>query len=390
MTSTQTDSDKHGDHINILVVEDDVHLLSGIREVLELEKYNVMTAENGWQALDIMRSDANHPPDMIISDIMMPVMDGFEFLSEVRNDDRWVEVPFIFLTAKGEKSNKHQGVMMGADVYLTKPFEAEELLVAVKARLRRHQSMQRVKKGEVTDIKQKILTILNHEFRTPLTLVVAYAEMLRDFDPGNMQDDEIMSFLHGVNSGADRLRRLVENFILLVEIDTGEAAETYRWRRSPVLDMQTLVNEAVREASTNHEGRECQIRIDPGMPPPVADAQKLRIIIRELVDNAFKFSGIEDAVIVAVERSGDDMRIQVKDHGRGMAKEDQNNIWQTFYQTNRELYEDQGAGSGLAIVDGLTRLHGGECEIESQVGVGTTVTVRIPLVPPDADSADED
>jgi two-component system sensor histidine kinase/response regulator len=129
----------------------------------------------------------------------------FTFLEEVRKEDRWVTVPFIFLTAKGEKTDRHRGSLAGADVYLTKPFDAEDLLVSVSSCLKRYGDVKRVKQDEIGDVKNKILTILNHEFRTPLTLVVAYADMLKDYDGKNMEYNEIRTFLHGVNAGAETL-----------------------------------------------------------------------------------------------------------------------------------------------------------------------------------------
>ncbi|MEO1646408.1 MAG: response regulator, partial [Chloroflexota bacterium] len=123
--------------IRVLVVEDDLHLLNGIRDILELDDYHVLTAMNGQEALTVLRSDPYNPPDVIVSDVMMPKMNGFKFLEEVRNEKLWLNVPFIFLTAKGEQTDRHKGSMLGADRYLTKPFDAPDLQVAVSATLKR-------------------------------------------------------------------------------------------------------------------------------------------------------------------------------------------------------------------------------------------------------------
>src|SRR5688572_15950535 len=128
----------------VLVVEDDSHLLTGIRDILEMEHYRVLTAKNGQDGLTVLQSDPDNPPDVIVSDIMMPNMNGFEFLEKVREQDKWVMVPFIFLTALGEKTDQNRGRKLGADVYLTKPFDADDLIVAVDAVLRRKENMTRV------------------------------------------------------------------------------------------------------------------------------------------------------------------------------------------------------------------------------------------------------
>jgi len=363
----------------VLVVEDDIHLLSGIREILELGDYKVWTAQNGVQGLERLE-EADATPDVIVSDIMMPHMDGFSFLTEVREKDQWVNIPFIFLTAKGEKSDVQKGNLLGADVYLKKPFDAEDLLIAVDSRLRRFQDMERVHDDTVSQIKRRILITLNHELRTPLTLVVAYADLLKDFDPDNMSDNELITFLRGVNSGATRLRRLIENFILLVEIEEGDAAKTFVWRKYPIESLRDIAIDACRQI-LEQDANQVTITCQESLPSVMADREFLTIIIRELVDNAVKFSGDKEGVSIDVATVDGQLQITVADSGtRQIPEADIEKIWEAFYQINREQYEDQGSGSGLAIVDGLVAIHEGSRHIVS-TDQGTTVTVRIPLTP---------
>ena len=377
--------DLEQERVHVLVVEDDAHLLSGIRDILELENYTVTTASHGRAGLEMLRDDPQNPPDVIVSDIMMPYLDGFEFLSEVRKVDDWVTVPFIFLTARGERTDRYKGHRLGADVFLTKPFDANDLLEAVKSSLKRHTHITRVKNNEITSQKRKILTILNHEFRTPLTLVVAYAEMLKDFDPDNMDEHEIMSFLRGVNSGADRLRRLVENFITLVELETGEAKKTVQWRSRPVDDLALLVDDAQRQIAMPQERpRKYVFEIEPDLPAITVDVQYFTIILRELLDNAAKFCENGDTVRLIAAHVGTQVEIHVIDEGRGIPSDEFEAIWQQFYQIKREQYEDQGAGSGLAIVKGLVELHGGSVQVRSTPGQGSTFSIYLPLDLPDS------
>lgn len=365
----------------VLVVEDDIHLLSGIREILELGNYNVWTAQNGVQGLERLQS-SELPPDVIVSDIMMPHMDGFSFLSEVREQDQWVNIPFIFLTAKGEKADVQKGNTLGADVYLKKPFDAEDLLVAVNSRLERFQNMERVQQDNISQIKRRILVTLNHELRTPLTLVVAYADLLKDFNPENMTNSELITFLKGVNSGATRLRRLIENFILLVEIEEGDAAKTFAWRKYPIESLKDIVVDASRQI-LEQEANKITITVQDDLPKITADREFLTVIVRELIDNGVKFSGDKESVSVDISSVDDQIQITVADGGTRKIPDDEiEKIWDPFYQINRELYEDQGSGSGLAIVHGLVDIHGGSRHIIS-TNNGTTVTVKLPLVPPE-------
>lgn len=364
----------------VLVVEDDMHLLSGIRDILELEKYNVLTAQNGQDGLTVLKADPNNPPDVIVSDIMMPHMDGFEFLEKVREEDSWVNVPFIFLTALGESVDKRKGATMGADRYLTKPFDAEDLLNTVSTSLGRSIAINRVHEEDKAAQKDKILTILNHEMRTPLTLVVAYAEMLKDFETTEAEDDEINIFLKGVNSGADRLRRLIESFIYVVELNTGEAEKTIGFRNQPVENFGQLVEDAkLPIEQPNLRPRNFVLDIASDLPQITCDSQYITAVIRELLDNAAKFSKDGDTINLKASCEDDYLVVCVSDSGRGIPEHELEKIWKPFYQIDREQYEDQGSGSGLTIVKGMVELHGGDCDVRSTIGEGSTFTIRLPL-----------
>jgi two-component system, sensor histidine kinase and response regulator len=370
----------------VLVVEDDSHLRSSIKDILELEAYLVLTAQHGQHALDILRNEANPTPDLIVSDIMMPFMDGIEFLKELREEARWVSIPFIFLTARTEKADRHKGLMMGVEHYLEKPFDADDLLVTVASRLRRAEDLRRAKMGEISNVKKDILTILNHEFRTPLTLVVAYAEMLKDFQSQDMKDGELLSFLKGVNSGAARLRRLIENFILLVELESGDVFKTYAWRKRPVGDLKPILMSAHGQIFDHETKHTCTFEFEDNLPEVVCDPEFIGMAARELLDNAVKFSTPEQPIMLGIKATDDNkICIWVKDQGRGIPEDEWENIWKTFYQINREKLEDQGAGSGLAIVRGIVDLHQGHKEVVSQEGEGSTISLYFPLTPPETE-----
>jgi signal transduction histidine kinase len=366
----------------ILVVEDDRNLMESIRDILEIQDYRVLTATNGQDALEVLHSLPT-PPDLIVSDIMMPSMNGYEFFEAVRNESRWLAIPFIFLTAKADTSDVRAGKSMGADEYVTKPFDTEDLLIAVDAKLRRHKELQQIQQSHIADIKRSILTILNHEFRTPLTYVVAYADMLNR-DASQLSYEEIMNFLRGVNAGADRLRRLVESFILLVELETGEAEKTFQWRRRKTTDLTAILNAAVALEQNPAAEKGVELRVDhPSSPLPaiVVDNDYLRDAVARLVDNGIKFSDKDGCVVtVSAYSDGDSVCILVSDQGRGIPEHELESIWEVFYQIDREKYEDQGPGAGLPIVKRIVDLHHGTVEVYSQFGEGSQFVIRLPTV----------
>lgn len=373
----------------LLVVEDEVNLLEGIRTVLELDGYDVVTAENGAQALDQLRS--GHPlPELIVSDIMMPVMSGIELLTEVRKNPEWITIPFIFLTARSEKSDVQRGKQLGVDDYLIKPFDAPDLLIAVESRLNRIKAINSVTSGAIGDLKQRILTILHHEFRTPLAFIVAYADMLNNAETYTLSNEEMLTFLKGVNSGAARLRRLIENFIQLVEMETGDARRNYQMRRTFIEDLPELLHEAALEVFTPEVKHTLTMDIEGTLPAFLGDLHYLRSAIIHLLDNAIKFTPEDKPIVVGaraavVPRTGEPaVEIWVRDSGRGIDPVELSRIWESFYQIDRATFEDQGTGTGLAIVQAVAELHGGAVTVQSTLGVGSTFSLFLPLNPDSA------
>ncbi len=361
----------------VLVIEDDFQLLDGIRDILELDGYAVITAENGSYGLQALR-DNPIPPDLILSDIMMPRMDGIQFLKEVRKEPRWLTIPFIFLTAKGEKADQHRGLRLGVDDYVVKPYDPTDLLVKIETRLERHRHLNEVHSTGMATLKRQILTMLNHEFRTPLTFVVAYADMLNNPGVHQLTREEMISYVKGVSNGADRLRNLVENFILLVELETNDAQQTYDWRKTQITEVSAIFENACARVKDLSQ-HSTEVEIPPDLPIFIGDGEYLTVAVAQLLSNAVKFSNPGTTIRMGAQVQYDQLVFWVQDQGRGVPQSEFENIWKSFYQINRALNEDQGAGSGLAIVQGVAKLHNGSVGLESEVGVGSTFKILIPL-----------
>ncbi|MGQ9887750.1 MAG: hybrid sensor histidine kinase/response regulator [Aggregatilineales bacterium] len=369
----QSDGQALGKRGVILVVEDDLNLLDGLRNILELEGYDTLTAVDGLEALEVLRRQPR-PPDLILSDIMMPRMDGLELLETVRQQSQWLSIPFIFLTARGQTRDVLRAKGMGVDDYLIKPYDPTELVVAIEAKMTHYRRIRATHADELSELKRNILTILNHEFRTPLTFVVAYADMLNNPSEALSQAD-LVDFLRGVSAGAERLRRLIENFILLVELVTGDAKQIYDWRRHTITAVEPLLQGAWAEAQV---ARQCVITCAKDLPPFEGDDDYIKRALAHLIDNAAKFSEPDTTISVRAWAADSEVWLAVEDHGRGIPQAEIARVCDPFYQINRALYEDQGVGNGLAIARAVAELHGGRLVIESEVSVGSLVALVLP------------
>jgi len=361
----------------ILVVEDDAALLDALRDILELSGYEVLTGRNGYEGLAVLEQRL---PDLIVSDINMPRMDGYQFYAQVRAHPDWVSLPFIFLSAKGEKADVRRGKLLGADDYITKPFEEADLIVAVQAKLNRHAQLIAAQSRQISDLKRTILTTLNHEFRTPLTYISTYADMLRE---KNVSAEEFKDFMRGIQVGSERLRHLVEDFIFLVELQTGEAQATFERRCAPLPDLGLLLRVALERCRAKADARQVTLTEDLADPLPAvrADREFLLDAVLRLMDNAIKFSRKAGGqVALRAQPGGRGVLIHVEDRGIGMPASELDKIFDVFYQIDRAKMEQQGSGSGLAIAQSIAKMHGGALTGASVLGQGSTFTLNLPVL----------
>lgn len=361
---------------HILVVEDHAPLLAAIQHVLELEHYSVLTASDGVEALQVMEETR---PDLIVADIMMPRMDGYDFYEAVRGRPEWVPIPFIFLTARAEKEDQLRGKALGVEDYIIKPFDPQELVIAVQARLGRAQAIQKATEIGFEQLKQQIINTLSHELRTPLTYIQGYTALaLEDAS----SPDELQEFLAAIKGGADRLTRLIEDMLLLVQMDTGQATEDFENLASTRPDLDTIVESTVKRHTkrASRHGLTLEVQTSPNLPqvrlcePFFVDA------LGRLLDNAVRFSrGKGSQVRVDVRASGEWVEVAVQDEGIGIAADQIPYLFERFRQIDRQQLEQQGAGLGLAIARELIALHGGEIIVNSKIGEGSTFTIRLPV-----------
>ena len=362
----------------ILVVEDEKAILEIITFFLEDEGYRVVQALNGEAALSLLRVAQ---PDLIISDIRMPGMDGFAFCEAVRANPDFGQLPFIFLTGRDERADVRRGMGLGADDYLTKPFEPEELLSAVQVRLARAAETQAAIVRAGSGLQDQIIQSLTHEFRTPLSLVVGYTELLESTGQ-DMQEGDFEAVMDGLHAGSRRLVSLVEDFLLLSKLRTGKIAEEVAEERVPGIVPDTIVRMVAGQASSHASAKNIALTVECAAPEVTVriGRQHLGDIVARLFDNAIKFSKRDGGqVVVRTAREQGSWVFSIADDGIGIREEAHAWIFEAFQQVDRSRMEQQGTGIGLTIVKGLVEIYGGRIGLESTPGVGSTFSVWFPI-----------
>lgn len=360
----------------ILVAEDQESIRVNILELLDAQGYAVMGAENGRVAVELAREFL---PDLIVCDIIMPELDGHGVLRELRQHPATTTIPFIFLTAKADKADVRQGMNLGADDYLVKPFTQRELLEAISVRLSKHEQLSTHFDHRLEELRNNITASLPHEFLTPLTVILSASEILL-LHSDMLTAAEVPQFAERIHTSANRLHRLIRNFLLyswleLAALDPDKAVALRGYGTSEVRivipDVAARLSQQVGRAADLHlELSNVTVRMEPA---------HLSKIVEELLDNAFRYSQPGTAVhLRAYAANGRVLTLAVVDLGRGMTREQIAQVG-AYMQFERDRYEQQGQGLGLTITKRLVELYGGELTIESVPRLTTTVQVSLPL-----------
>lgn len=367
----------------ILFVEDNEDLRDNATLVLELEGYQVRAAEDGVAALELLKD--GFVPDLIVSDIMMPRMDGYEFFQTVRQYQHLRGVPFIFLTARSSRQDITTGRVLGADDYLVKPFDPQEFLIAIENKLKRTAEMRAQVNESLNGARRALVQLLSHELRTPLTYVTGGFALLAEelqAQPSLTAEDIHVS-LDLIQSGTQRLNRLAEQMVLYSEIATGHVASQVV-HISDCIELEFLVNDALVSLTALTNERETTfVRVMPEEDVIVCGVKDLLLIaVVEVIRNAIQYSPPGEPIELVMKNEDDYGVLQVIDAGEGIAEEDQPKIWDLLVQIGRDRHEQQGVGMGLPIVKGIVTAHHGDVELQSTPGQGTVVTLRLPRQTP--------
>jgi signal transduction histidine kinase len=358
----------------ILVIEDETDILDNLVEALRIEGFDAYGAANGVAGIELT---STYHPDLVICDIMMPQMNGYDVLLKLRDDPATFQIPFIFLTARTERGEIRRGMELGADDYVTKPFTIPEILAAIQVRLRRQATVSETYQRKLEDLRNSIILALPHELRTPLTAVIGYSEIIL-MDAGGFSHEEIVNMVSSINHSGQRLQHLVENHLIYAQLElmkAGGSPGNLRLGNEIISAYETVTLCAQAAAAFADREQDTYLTIADVSLTMASD--HLRKIIWELLNNAFKFSEPGSPVYLNGTAADGLFTLTIQDSGRGMSPEEVANIG-AYMQFQRRIYEQQGIGLGLIIAKRLAELYGGCLNITSESEVGTIVQVSLP------------
>ena len=347
----------------ILVIEDERPLRKMVATALTAAGYRVVEASNGVEGVERAFAEL---PDLIVSDIQMPKMDGLAVLTWLRNDPVTAGIPVILTTGYAKKVPMRLGMSCGADDYLPKPFKIDEVLAAVKTRLQKNEQAEQAAEMKLLELRTLLCSSLSNELLAPFAKILGRTEIVR-CDIGSMKTAEILENVNTIDRSATQLHRLIQHYLLLSEVKllaTDPAKVSEMRARSTPYSRDVIIGWAAAVAKRLNRSEDLNLKVDDIAAPLGQD--HLKKITEELVEHAFKFSRPGTPVRVETCCSGGYFQLSVHDLGRGF----------DFDQNPQKSGGSEDSNLGMTIARSIVELHGGTLVIETQTG--TKAEIRIP------------
>ncbi|MDB4989943.1 MAG: Sensor protein, partial [Myxococcaceae bacterium] len=366
----------------ILLVDDNADLRAYVAALLTRVFANVETATHGSEALALARLQ---PPDLIVSDVTMPIMDGFALVRALRADERTRSVPIILLSARAGDESTVQGLGCGADDYLVKPFSARELMARVRVQLEMSRMRAEVwsERGHVEELRRSVamrdefISVSSHELRTPLTALQMQLEsLLRLHDTGRLESDQarVAHKLSIALRQVGRLTQLVESLL-----DASRASLGALELDLSELDLATLARRVVARYESDARAVGSRFQVDATSTRGRWDERRLEQVLRGLLANAIKYAP-NTVIELAVGGDAEHAQLSVRDRGLGIPADARARVFDRFERAvSTENYG--GFGLGLYMSRKIVEAHGGTVEAAPTEGRGTTILVRLPRLP---------
>lgn len=375
----------------IMVVDDTPANLKLLNNMLAAEGYRVLTCPRGSLALTVA---AKTPPDLVLLDIKMPLMDGFEVCKRFKSDPELVDIPVIFISALDDTSDKINAFAAGGVDYITKPFQFEEVHARVKAHLEisrqkaaLHQSYLEInrqknelelsyrKLGELEKLRDSLVHMIAHDMRSPLMSTLGYIELAQMDLSGEMAHNYIDLALQSTT----KISAMISNLLDVSKMEEGQMKLDYS-----SFDIISLAKDTLKMVEPMRQNRSITFISKESACAVSADSNLVQRVLQNIISNAIKFTHKERGVITLSLENGVDgnLKVLVSDNGAGIPLEYHGRVFDKFFQVEGgKKVAVQSSGLGMAFCKLAVEAHGGTIGLESEVDKGTTFWFKLPLTP---------
>ena len=361
----------------ILIVDDVVSNVLLLKILLTNEKFQVCTANNGRTCIEMAKKEH---PDLILLDVMMPDINGFDTAVVLKKDEETKDIPIIFLTALNTPQDLVHGFQVGANDFLTKPFNKEELVMRVTQQIslvaaKRIIEKQNAELKATLSNRDKMYSVIAHDLRSPMASIRMVLNLVVQSASAETVGPELYMLLDQANRESEEVHDLLDNLLKWTKSQTGRLNVVLQ-----DLDLNDIVPGVVEIFDVIAQTKHITLELKKTDAPlkVTADNDMLKTVLRNFMSNAVKFSPDNSTIQIIMANEGDFARISVKDQGVGIAADRLGSIFhkgETTYGTGGE----EGSGLGLQLCQDFARKNGGDCYVESVEGEGSTFSFTVPL-----------
>ncbi len=372
-----TQPENNHSEFTIMVVDDTPTNLALLNDILQKIGYRVLAFPRGELAI---RAAVKKPPDLILLDIMMPDLNGFEVCKQLRSYEHLKEIPIIFISALDDIENKIKAFSVGGVDYVTKPFQFEEVHARVQTHLELNRQRKKLKENykrlkELEALRDSLVHMIVHDLRSPLMSITGYLELtLTEKLP-----EKAKTYLKNMKAASNMLIELINTLLDVNKIESGKMSLKY----TPV-DINSLATKVMSNFLSLKGTRTLKFTSEKKEITVNCDRQLIERVIWNLVGNAIKFTPERGGEILVSTRIGDgNIIISVSDNGHGIPREHHEKIFDKFAQVDlRKSGKRTSTGLGLTFCKLVVEAHGGKIYVESEENRGSTFCVELPLNPP--------
>lgn len=345
----------------ILIVEDNIDTVDLLRKRLRADGYDTAEAYDGEEGL---KRVAEYEPDLVVLDIMMPKLDGFEVCRRLKKDEGTRYIPVLMLTAKGDVDSTVKGLDAGGDDYLAKPFDYKELVARIRSLLSIKEEREKLLEEEKSEALEKMMDQVAHEIRNPLVTIGGFARRISESLSGG---DPNRKYLELIVQNVETLEHMIKK---LIELKT-----TVISYREPA-DINEIIAEAIEEYRPAIEENHIDVRMELMTNPPdiSVDKEQIKAAFAHLIENAIEAMRNKQRILEIGSRVSEGyVEIKVSDTGVGIPKDKLKNILEPFFTSKIH------AGLGLTYALKIIQAHRGTISVESELGKGSAFTIRLPV-----------
>ena len=346
----------------ILIIDDNIDTVELLRKRFRIEGYETAEAYDGEEGLKMV---SDYVPDLVVLDVMMPKIDGYEVCKRIKQNESLKQIPILMLSAKSQVPDKVKGLDIGADDYITKPFDFKELMARVRTLLSQKTESKKLAEKEKFDALDHFVDEVSHEVRNPLVAIGGFGRRLRDNLPEGSQNRKYIDI---ILKNVEVLERMVHELIAL-----KGATLCY----TEPSDLNEITMNAVSIYKHEIEKQHIRLILQFMDNPPMihADQENITMAISNLIENAIEaMVGEKRELKISTSFTEGYFEIQVADTGKGIEKDKLKNIYDPFFTS-----KTYGPGFGLTFALKTIQSHKGIISVESKVNQGTTFTVRLPI-----------